>query len=227
MEKIGVILAILVVLGLFYVNLGGQKDPRVLLKPNTAGIYTTGIDQKTDFTNFTFNTDSPTTTVNFSDPSYAKIEFLVPYNSNWGNEEYKINPHDIVSDSISPKSGSILFGWVDDGKGGTFNPTRQYVLVYHSLTELGQSFQNYNISKLLNDSRQPNLAGDLQYQCQVYPVIKQLGGIDAVESVCDDSGPRISFLANGNLFEFYPPAEFASLVDIREMEHIMQTVKVL
>lgn len=87
-------------------------DNRILLTPET-------IPQYCDISNPAmlnrcgteqFNYEPPTTTVTYSNPAKG-LSFAVPYNPEWGNDTFRINPYDEVANGIN-------FGPIGQGEGG-------------------------------------------------------------------------------------------------------------
>ena len=84
-----------------------QDDERILLTNENADQY-----QFEDCLNYETNTDTPSTAFIYEDKG---ISFSIPYNPNWGNDEFRINPYDVVDDSI--KFGIINYGGMEGDCG--------------------------------------------------------------------------------------------------------------
>ena len=144
-----------------------SKDERILLTSENIYQYNPPTDpgcyEK-------FNQDSPNTTIDYYNKEKG-ISFRVPYNSNWGNEKYKINPYEEYSD----ESGEyILFGSITDFEACSW--VRTYALYFHPVKSAE------NIIKDIKKHIDPELF-------IIEPTKKSINGLDIVEyqshGLCD------------------------------------------
>ena|SRR3990167_9165736 len=94
-------------------------DDRTLLEPNELGQYFPGNGDApcTDFV-----ASEPTQEVRYDNPDWG-LALEIPYNSDWGNEQYRINPYDEALDTgTSPEdqqqTASLLMGPLVSGIEG-------------------------------------------------------------------------------------------------------------
>ena len=82
-------------------------DSRILLTPENIRQYNGETSEER--CSEKFNNDSSSTTVNYSSKE-SGISLDIPYNPNWGNEKYRINPYDEVITSNKIGFGDLFIG---------------------------------------------------------------------------------------------------------------------
>jgi hypothetical protein len=88
----------------------------------------------------TFSTAAPTTTVRYESQKYG-VAFDVPYNPDWGSEQYRIAPFDEVS-----TSDTLVFGPVKTGEGCGWG--RAYLLSFQPQRSAKEAIEAGNNSQV-------------------------------------------------------------------------------
>lgn len=83
-----------------------QIDSRILLTWDNLDEYRTSSNACSE----SFNTETANSTISFQDQSLGIASISLPYNKNWGNYKYKINPYDTV---VLDDHTTIQFGDID------------------------------------------------------------------------------------------------------------------
>ncbi len=119
-----------------------------------------------------FNQDPPNTIIKYEDKEKG-ISFDMPYNSDWGNEKYKINPYEKWKD----ESGKdyILFGSITDFEACSW--VQSYALVFNPVKSADMLIKEME---------------EIPYYPEIFiikPTKKSINGLDIVESqshgMCD------------------------------------------
>lgn len=91
-------------------NTNQPTDDRILLTPDNLEQYCNPLtDMEPCYTEI-FNTDPATTTVTYTNQE-KEISVDLPYNPDWGSDNYRINPYDEEDDRVN-------FGPINLGEGG-------------------------------------------------------------------------------------------------------------
>ncbi|MBU1092797.1 hypothetical protein KJ836_04005 [Patescibacteria group bacterium] len=105
---------------------------RILITANQYGYYDiSGFSGGGSCSN-DFNTDSATTTVNYSNIGKG-ISIDLPYNSNWGSSQYRINGYDTTSGDLW---GHVIFGFIAPFEGCTV--VRDYSIRFLSAKSISE-----------------------------------------------------------------------------------------
>jgi hypothetical protein len=123
-----------------------ERKPILLTENNIMKIIDKRIKSGQDICSIEFNNDPPTEEILFSNTEKG-ISFKIPYNPNWGNNNYKITPYFNFNDSltfgrlyVSPEA----CGWVRTCKL-SFNPQR-------SAEEILKTIKDFNNSQIAQGS---------------------------------------------------------------------------
>jgi len=129
-------------------------DDRILLTPENIRQYN-GETSETRC-NEKFNNDDLSVMVNYSNKEKG-ISLEIPYNPNWGNEKYRINPYDEVT-----KYNKIDFGYLFIGDACVW--ARPY-----SLSFLPARTAEEAISGIKSEHAQPTISPDFDNQFVLWP----------------------------------------------------------
>lgn len=95
-------------------NINQVTDSRILLTPENINEYCSleSAESLEKCRQIVFNYDDANTTANYTNTEKG-ISVDLPYNYNWGSNEYRINPYDEISNT-----NTVQFGAIGQGEGG-------------------------------------------------------------------------------------------------------------
>jgi len=173
------------------------KNKRILLTPENISQYNPPSSPKCSEK---FNQDPSNTTVDYYNKEKG-ISFEVPYNSNWGNEKYKINPYEKWNNESGKEY--ILFGSITNFEACSW--VRTYALYFSPIKSAE------NIIKDAKKYIDPELF-------IVKPTKKSINGLDVVESqshgLCDSGELEVVGKKYNYVFRSLCGADFEFLENI-------------
>lgn len=147
----------------------GYKNDRILLTLENIQQYN---PPEKPICNEEFNRDNPNTTVKYENKKNG-ISFEIPYNSNWGNWKYKINPYEKWSNESGKEY--VLFGHITDFEACSW--VRSYSLYFNPVKSADMLVEEME---------------KIPYYPEIFivkPTKKSINGLDIVESqshgLCD------------------------------------------